>query len=317
MQLKSLAKVFVWNTIFILAGIIIIELFFGSWFSSNQLNNLNILRNRIWHYDIDYPGVADNEREIIYSRDRWGLRGDYGEPEDITILTIGGSTTDQRYISDGWTWQDVMMRNFNASELAVGVANAGVDGRTTFGHQHDFDLWFPKIKNLRPRYVLLYVGINDMYFTQPHVRFDQAHSDVESLVVLMKRNSVVYSLLQALIGTYKVETRNIGHSTIDYANALWTDSPKRIIKKEVLAERLELYAKRYQLLLEEIADMGAIPIVVTQPRGDARLIDGRIHGIDYSNSDTTTINDELLGALNSQTANGLDYHQILSHFNQT
>lgn len=316
MQEKMLAKLFLWNTILMLVGVFIIELTFGSWFSSNELNNLNILRNRVWHYDFNYPGITENERKIVYSRDRWGLRGDYGAPEDITILTIGGSTTDQRYISDSGTWQEVMMQEFAKIGQSIGIANAGVDGRTSFAHLHDFNLWFPKIKKLKPKFVILYVGINDMYFTQPHPLFDQPYSKPTTLTARLKRNSIVYSLLQTLVGTYRVETRNIGHSAIDYPNAIWTDTPKQSIEKAQIDTRLTLYSEQFGRLLEASTNMGATPIVVTQPRGDSRVIDGQLHGIDHSKSDdTTNINDHVLGALNKDTANGLDYHQILSHFN--
>ena len=133
-------RILKWNLIFTVAGLLLIEVTFGSWFASNKVERFNILRNRVWHYEFDYAGINDNERRIVYSRDEWGLRGNYGNVKDINLLTARGSTTDQRYISDGFTWQDILSSKFQASGKQYNIANAGVDGRTSFGHLHDFEL---------------------------------------------------------------------------------------------------------------------------------------------------------------------------------
>lgn len=315
--MPSFIKIFFWNAVLVLVGVLIIEAIYGSWFSSNQLNELNILRNRVWHYDFEYPGIGDHERNITYTRDRWGLRGAYGTPADIDILTVGGSTTDQRYITDGKTWQAVLQQRFRAAGSEVQVANAGVDGRTSFGHQNDFALWFPKISALRPHYVLLYVGLNDMYFTAPHERYDQAQGRKPGWRQLLKGNSAIYKLLQSILGTYRVERRNMGHGAIDYANAEWVDTPLQppgINAK--LSQRVAFYAQRYQSLIDSVRAMGATPIIVTQPRGDSRPQGGTVIGLKNPLPAGQTIDDPLLGPLHNETANGVDYYTILQLFNE-
>ena len=65
----------------------------------------------------DHPYPYD-KAYIYYSRDQWGLRGEsFKNPSDVKMLTVGGSTTDQRYITEGETWQDVMATTLKDSGI--------------------------------------------------------------------------------------------------------------------------------------------------------------------------------------------------------
>ena len=55
--------------------------------------------------------------DITFSKDKWGFRGIYNSIDDIDILTIGGSTREQRYISDGYTFQDILKKESNLIEI--------------------------------------------------------------------------------------------------------------------------------------------------------------------------------------------------------
>jgi len=299
-----------------LIGILLIELCYGNWFVSNDLTNLKILKNRTWHYEINYPGILEQDKKITYTRDRWGLRGNYGTPENIYILTIGGSTTDQRYITDGHTWQDVLTKKFAENTKDIHIANAGIDGRTTFGHLHDFNFWFPNIDKLQPNYILFYVGINDMFFSQPNSSHDQAYLSSQSSITKLKNNSAVYSLAHSLVGTYFSIERNMDHRSIDYTNVVWTNNSIQSNYKQRLDKRLENYRKRYTQLLKMASKLNAVPIIVTQPRGDSKFVDGRLFGLSnvFPRSGMAFYDSEL-GKLDNTTANGVDYYRILSLFN--
>src|SRR5436190_18181773 len=91
--------------IFVL-GIVAIELVFGAWLNPDRLNRLNLVKNQTIEYDVSKLYETESPT-IKYSRDKYALRGAYGDdPARIELLTVRGSTTDQRYISDGLTWQD-------------------------------------------------------------------------------------------------------------------------------------------------------------------------------------------------------------------
>ena len=135
--LKNYFKILFFNFILICFFFLILEFFFGNWFGKKNINKLNIIKDRIIYYKLDDLYNFDNQT-IFYSRDRFGFRGIYPNTNSIDILTIGGSTTDQRYISDGYTFQDVIHKEFKKIGKDVYTVNAGVDGQSTYGHLQKF-----------------------------------------------------------------------------------------------------------------------------------------------------------------------------------
>ena len=99
----------------------------------------------------------------VYTRDRYGLRGNYGDdPANFEILVIGGSTTDEGFITDGETWVDVLGRRLTGAGVPRVTVNAGVSDHTTVGHLYSFDAWFPEIPGLKPRFFITLIGVNDL-----------------------------------------------------------------------------------------------------------------------------------------------------------
>ena len=72
----------------------------------------------------------DKSTKIIYSRDKLGYRSRSKNSNRAIVLTIGGSTTDQRHVSEGETWQDVL-DNMNPKYDFV---NGGISDHSTYGH---------------------------------------------------------------------------------------------------------------------------------------------------------------------------------------
>ena len=292
------------------------ELVFGDWFSHDPLRALEIPRNITWRFDLDYRAIDEDAREVTYTRDGFGLRGDYGTPAEIDVLTVGGSTTDQRYITDGRTWQDVLARRFREAGHDVRIANAGLNGRTTYGHLHDFDRWFPRIPGLAPAYVLLYVGINDMFADRPHYRWDRVLRRDRSIAGLVAERSALYGLYREAAHRVETRRRSIRRRSASDPGATWTDEPLLDRHGERLASRADGFRARLDELLERVEAMGAVPIVVTQPRGDYRLVDGRVIGLaDTQPSARSLHQDSAMGRLMPGTANGVDYYRMLSVFN--
>ena len=63
------------------------------------------------------------------------MRSNCKNTKDVKILTVGGSTTDQRYINLDSTFQSILESKINQYiDKNICIANAGVDGHTTFGH---------------------------------------------------------------------------------------------------------------------------------------------------------------------------------------
>ena len=172
----------------------------------DKINRLNLLRSVKINYKIE--GLYKySSNTILYSRDKYGLRGTLLKPDNIDILTVGGSTTDQRYIADGETWQDIIQDHFNKSGNGnIIIANAGVDGQSTFGHIKNFDWWFPYIPGLNPKYILFYVGINDFY-KDKGAGYDDLVRNSNSMYHKFKEKSAIYYLIRTLYGIYQANIK--------------------------------------------------------------------------------------------------------------
>ena len=161
-SIQQTFQVISFNLASLLLGLLGIELVFGRWINPSPLHLLNVPRNVELSFDISHLYSSPNT-VVTYRRDQYGLRGQFDHPSSIDILTVGGSTTDQRSLDEGSTWQDILGEEFTSHGKKVSVVNAGVDGQSTHGHIKNFDLWFPHIPDLRVRYFFFYVGINDFW----------------------------------------------------------------------------------------------------------------------------------------------------------
>lgn len=282
-------------------GIVMLEVLFGAWFNPNRLNRLNLIREPL---EYDVAGLYETRSPIInYSRDKYGLRGQYGgDPSRIDILTVGGSTTDQRYISDGSTWQDVLQEQCAAVGTPVAVANAGVDGQTTFGHIKNFEWWFPYIPGLRPKFILFYVGLNDFY-ADNETAFDAIDTQSGPVVTAIKEKSALWYLVRTIRGAYRARAvLRINHQKVDLSHVRWTAQP---LQEDYgfIAPRLTAYAARLRTLVRLTRHLGAEPIFVTQPSRYFKWTNGGLQGrmeiTDYA----------------GRQINGVDYYHMMREFN--
>ena len=143
---KGFGKLIFSNLLVLVMCVIPLELYFGSW-----------VRPKPWgllcdvHFTLSWKSMNGVEKTIDYVRDSQCLRGSYNA-SSIDVITVGGSTTDQRYITEGETWQDSIERYFHKNRRQLSIANAGVDGQSTIGHLWDFEYWFPKLSSQRKVY---------------------------------------------------------------------------------------------------------------------------------------------------------------------
>jgi lysophospholipase L1-like esterase len=287
------------------------ELAFGRWLDSqfarrwHEADGLNLVRNAVIAYDATAIYGADAP-PVIYSRDGWGLRGTC-RPEDATLLTLGGSTTDQRFIGDGQTWQDHLQRHWRAVDPAVCVTNAGVDGHTTFGHLLAVERWLPLIPGLRPRFVLLYVGINDVNaFLRRNEGFDYTSQPPLTLADRLRHQSFLYGVYGSVRRLREPEYRRAlwaagrhalgqtatpglmplsgrlvaGHGRVDLGDHAYVTAQVSSWLPPLAAENAGQFADRLRQLLDRIAGHGAQAICVSQPtQMSRRLADGAERGL--------------------------------------
>ena len=178
--------------------LVVVDLFLGDWFKPKP--PVSQVPASIWGSKIIYDASAlTGDPKITYTRDSKGYRniGDYTNPN--VVLTIGGSTTDQRYLSDGDTWQSILDSLFNKKYQFV---NGGVDGQSTFGHVYSINNWHSKeLAPEKVKAILFYFGINDGRLLDGELNaYDklQTASPVDQIRTLLGRYSFFYQRMKLL-----------------------------------------------------------------------------------------------------------------------
>jgi lysophospholipase L1-like esterase len=210
---------------------------------------------------------------IHFSRNSLGFRGP--EPprdfaDSLTLLAVGGSTTECWYLSDGKDWPAVLGRRLAERFSDAWVNNAGMEGHSTFGHLLLLDQWIVK---LRPKIVLFLVGINDveredlkagdraLAAGEPADRWD-------ALVGAAARHSAVVATLVNLGRSRRAERLNLTHGDVRLRRL-----PPLPLKPEQRRNTLLLHEQRYvpgfrqrvERLLAASRAGGIEPVLVTQP----------------------------------------------------
>ena len=254
------------------------EIIFGSWLFGPSYGNFLIPRNIVRAFDT--TGLYASGGVIHYTRDEHGLRGNYNKLADIDFLTIGGSTTNQVYIDDDKTWQDVLRRNFLAAGKQVTVVNAGVDGHSTFGHIATFDKWFPLIPKLKAKYIIAYIGINDAALKDA-TKYDtmQAPYPLKRARYYVLNHSALYYLFRTVRGMLRADDAKLIHGTSSYHTVEWTEAFERDTSFKIpdaYVEMLDKFRARVRVLMDKVRAFGAVPVLVTQPIASYRFKDGKV-----------------------------------------
>jgi hypothetical protein len=312
------AKVIFINGCFLLFGTLVVETFFGSWVFRDRIQQIGVSQDLELEYDVSTLYVTDQPSIHAYW-DKYGLRGHCGSPENISILAVGGSTTMDFFVTDGRTWTDVLT---SALRTTVGhhnicVANSGVSGQSTIGHILNFKLWYPFIPNLKPKFVLFYVGLNDLArpieqairqndeptAEQSHtwienvfryfVPWNSKDSDIDLKCITFAcdymNRSPLYRMYKIIKGTLAARSLKIGHGKIDPRQTVWTTTG---LLSGNYAEFASVGLKAYETRLLQLAsftkDMGAVPVFISQKSMEYRqLSSGAIEGtseqVDFAN----------------------------------
>ena len=109
--MQKIGKIIAVNGALLAVILIIAELIFGTWITGPDYSVLNIPRNTVRYFDVSdiYPW---KNSPVTYTRDEHGLRGKDKTPTDIDVRVMGGSTTDDIYITAGETWLDGLAKSF-------------------------------------------------------------------------------------------------------------------------------------------------------------------------------------------------------------
>tara|TARA_B100000886_G_scaffold340325_1_gene309218 strand:+ start:5397 stop:6524 length:1128 start_codon:yes stop_codon:yes gene_type:complete len=183
---KGNLKVITYNILIFIVLVSFIEIILGKWRSSSPAFDIprTIINKKI---KFDASKISGVNSLINYSRDKDGYRNFSNKAAKKYFLTIGGSTTDQRYVSDGFTYQDLLEKKLGEN---YGVINAGVDGQTSYGHLISIRNWHSKLldKNKLDK-IIFYFGVNDVKFVKFGVKKGQRETWKSRSITAKIRNT--------------------------------------------------------------------------------------------------------------------------------
>jgi len=275
-------RVLVVNFLILLLGIVILEVFFGDWWINNNLFLTRIPRDIEIKFQVNE--LYDGPDEIRYTRDKYGFRGKYEDVSTINILTVGGSTTDQRFIDDEQTWQKYLQDYLTeAKGKNITVVNAGIDGQTTYGHIENFEYWWTYIPNLRSEYILFYISLNDSGETTsgylppdnntetasgPNGKYDAAVRPADdesfSLKEVLMTKSAIYNAWLNLNGLRVAKKAGVGHQATAWQAVTWHPISDAEWDNSLSTPNIAKYEARIKRLIELTESIGSKAIIVNQ-----------------------------------------------------
>lgn len=280
---RTWARVAIVNGLVLAALLVPVELVFGTWVRPMTLSDLKRFSIPIgvrFTFDASRLYAGGPRNPIVSSRDVWGLRGTHNSPADIAILTVGGSTTEQRYLDDLATWQSVAQRELSARlGRPIVFGNAGVDGQSTVGHIFSFRYWFPILDGLRPNTILFYLGVNDVIGRPDRRTWDDSVDGSNWRV-----QSALFQLYRTTRGSLRARAVGVDHSRRLPAPTEFTDKGllEPAARDALAAEMASGFLIRIDDLRRRTVALGARPVFVTQEAYGWQFDEANLRGLNQT-----------------------------------
>jgi lysophospholipase L1-like esterase len=188
----------------------------------------------------------------------------------LTIVAVGGSTTQSFFLSDGLTWPDRLAARLKPAFPSVWVANAGLDGHSTFGH---LVLLEDYLIPLRPKVVVFLIGLNDVdrkdlsaYELETVQRWSLA-SPMSALKSLAAHSELASTLLN-LARSFQAYQRGLINRPVDVRGRELLTVDSDALRRYVGGfsnPALAAYADRVNRLVDRSRAAGIEPVLITQP----------------------------------------------------
>jgi lysophospholipase L1-like esterase len=228
-------------------------------------------------YTFTHAGARKLEPVNHVTKNSLGFRGPE-PPRDwsrwFTILTIGGSTTECLFLSDGKTWTDQLARHTAALRSDVWVNNAGLEGHSTFGHLillRDF------VIAMHPRMAVFLIGVNDVAVASART-FDQALNPQNltsghRILTFAADHSEVAAVGENLVRMARTHRANLGDGELHLAETKHReiDAARAAAALDEHRPFVEAFTKRVRAIVDLCRENQIEPVLVTQPalNGDA------------------------------------------------
>jgi lysophospholipase L1-like esterase len=221
-------------------------------------------------------GLGKLDKVVVLQRNSLGFRGPE-PPADfsryLTIVTVGGSTTECFDLAEDKTWPHDLAVNLQRHFNDLWLNNAGLSGNSTFGHSI---LMKDYLVQLKPKVVIFLVGINDLGIRGER-DFDQRIHGVNfrSLERFLASAAVHSELATAALNLYRyyfpksvMINNQRDPQEIDF-DKLPHFQVSAAARAALLKDHQDHYLRPYKARLEKLLAMcrehNILPVLVTQP----------------------------------------------------
>lgn len=219
-------------------------------------------------YIIHNNRIPKLDEEIIHTKNSLGFRGDE-KPENfenyLSIITVGGSTTECFNLSDSNTWPFLLEKALQQKFRNVWLNNAGLDGHSTFGHQMLVEDY---LIGLKPKVIIFLVGGNDIGRDDLNI-YDRKNTRgaSKSFRQFIWEHSEVANIIYNLRRGLHAKRRNIGHYGMKFI-----ERDTLTLSDEFISQQLAMHQKYLKGFEERILQLinncereQIEPIFITQP----------------------------------------------------
>ena len=240
-------KIFFYNIFISILLLFIIELLSGSLiFKSIPCYYLEC--NREIKTEINKDDIYFS---LNYKLDEYGFRGRSKNLTDIDILFVGGSTTREMFLNDEETYVELIEKYFKQNNKNLDFINAGKDGQSTYGHIWNFRNWFNKINKLKTKYIIYYIGLNEIILA------DEKHLQNSLSRFIKSNNGYVSRLFNYFYNKFFFKKEFV----YNFTKKKFTKNVKKITFDENIKNN---FLKKLKTLSQLTIENGAIPIFINQ-----------------------------------------------------
>ncbi|MDP2047257.1 MAG: SGNH/GDSL hydrolase family protein [Deltaproteobacteria bacterium] len=225
---------------------------------------------------IYHEGSGKLDRVVVHQRNSLGFRG-LDPPANfadwLTIITVGGSTTECYDLPEDQTWPHQLEERLQPGFKNTWVNNAGFCGYSTFGNiilVKDF------LVKLNPKVLIFLVGINDLGVGEAREYDTRLKTlNFRSLERMLASLANYSELAAASLNLYRyyfpksvmaVAARDMGEIDLkSYSNLEVTPDRKQAIKQLHREKYLKPFGERIQELIALSRKHGMEPVFLTQP----------------------------------------------------
>src|SRR4029079_4737697 len=103
----------------------------------------------------------------------------------------------------------LLAARFRSEGRPYNVVNAGIEGQSTVGHLLNFEHWFSAIPGMKARYVIAYIGLNDVHTKNPVTDDHLRQGFWRSLRTNIRDRSALYRTYRLAVGIRQARTAQI------------------------------------------------------------------------------------------------------------